>query len=290
MVLAWKGLVCSSSAGFQANAIWESFFRFGNESKLFMLIVTNRHGGPFEKTNAWTLQVQPERESEGAFGKNKCLHLLILPWAPSPTCVSKRREQTPKINRLSQTQSTTSSPTTEIITTKKGKSVCVQCVVRPGVYVQGTAKVSQIYAWHSPRCELPRVGWARGSATHQRAWTAQSLIQTTPCTMGGSGRGQCLGILLWTPSAFPYAGCTGLAAWRLCISSRRERRERDFNLVVERTLWYWVKGKGRPSNPQTQHRWSQVFHMTLANLSAARQIQLCGWSHTWHSNWPYLLS
>ncbi len=31
------------------------------------------------------------------------------------------------------------------------------------------------------------------------------------------------------------------------------------------------KEKGRPSNPQTQHRWSQVFHMTLANLSAARQ-------------------
>ncbi len=118
----------------------------------------------------------------------------------------------------------------------------MQCVVRPGVYVQGTAKVSQIYAWHSPRCELPRVGWARGSATHQRAWTAQSLIQTTPCTMGGSGRGQCLGILLWTPSAFPYAGCTGLAAWRLCILTAEREREREREREIEREILIWWKG------------------------------------------------
>lgn len=119
--------------------------RFGNESKQFMLIMTNRHGTVLER-NAWTLQVQSERERErGSVRKNKCLHLLILsPGAPNPTCVSKRREQTPKNKPLE------SNPVhyqllphgkkiknhKEKKKIKKGEKcvcVCVQCVVRPGV-------------------------------------------------------------------------------------------------------------------------------------------------------------
>ncbi len=119
--------MCSSSAGFQANAIWESFFRFGNESKLFMLIVTNRHGTVRENERMDSSGSARERERGIVREKQVSSSSHPLPWAPSPTCVSKRREQTPKINRLSQTQSITSSPTTEIITTKKGKSVCAVC-------------------------------------------------------------------------------------------------------------------------------------------------------------------
>lgn len=60
-------------------------------------------------------------------------------------------------------------------------------------FVQGTNKVSQIPPPHSPTVGTLAPGAA---ATRQRAWTAQSLIQTAPCIRGGSGRAQCLGILL----------------------------------------------------------------------------------------------
>jgi len=130
-----------------------------------------------------------------------------LPWAPNPTCVSKRREQTPKINHWSQTQSITSSSPTKKITRgkkkkkKKGESVCVcvcvQCVVRPGVCMCRALLKCLRFMLDIPHgVTSPRAGWAQGSATRQQAWTAQSLIRTTPCTRGGSGHGQCLGILL----------------------------------------------------------------------------------------------
>lgn len=60
-------------------------------------------------------------------------------------------------------------------------------------FVQGTNKVSQIPPPHSPTVGTLAPG---GAATRQRAWTAQSLIQTAPCIRGGSGLAQCLGILL----------------------------------------------------------------------------------------------
>lgn len=72
--------------------------------------------------------------------------------------------------------------------------MCLCCV---GVYVQGTGKVSQIHARHSPRCLWPlRGGQAKGTATHPPAWTAQSLIRRAPCIRAGSGYAQCPGILL----------------------------------------------------------------------------------------------
>lgn len=122
-----------------------------------MLIVTNRQGTVLEKRTRGLFRFsRREKESEGKSVREKQVSSSShpLPWAPNPTCVSKRREQTPKINRWSQTQSITSSPTKKkkktLTKKKRGKvgKVCVQCVVRPGVcvYVQGTAKVSQIYA------------------------------------------------------------------------------------------------------------------------------------------------
>lgn len=62
--------------------------RFGNESELFMLMVTNRHGTALERN-------EREREREKEKKKKVSSSSRPLPWAPNPTCVSKR-EQTPK--------------------------------------------------------------------------------------------------------------------------------------------------------------------------------------------------
>lgn len=108
-----------------------------------MLIVTNLHG---------TVRVDSsgsarKKEREEAYEKQASSH--PLPWALHPTCVSKWREQTPKINRWSQTRFFTSFLIPlEKHKEKREKGVCAVC--RPSrcvyVYVQGTGKVSQIYA------------------------------------------------------------------------------------------------------------------------------------------------
>lgn len=137
-----------------------------------------------------------KKEREEAYEKQASSH--PLPWAPHPTCVSKWREQTPKINRWSQTRFFTSFLIPLEKHKEKGKRVCVQCVGRPGVCMcmcRALVKCLRFMLDIPHGVKSPGRAGA-GSVTRQRAWTAQSLIRTTPCTRGGSGRAQCLGILL----------------------------------------------------------------------------------------------
>lgn len=71
--------------------------RFGNESELFMLMVTNRHGTALERNER-----EREREKEK---KKKCLHLLVLSPGLRIPPLSVRGNKPPKINRWSPTQS-----------------------------------------------------------------------------------------------------------------------------------------------------------------------------------------
>lgn len=76
------------------------------------------------------------------------------------------------------------------------KSWAACCLVHSRFVRGHQYKVSQIPPPHSPTVGALAPG---RDATRQRAWTAQSLIQTAPYIRGGSGHAQCLGILLWKP-------------------------------------------------------------------------------------------
>lgn len=124
----------------QANAPRE-WFPFWKRVKT---IYADRDKSPWDRTRG-LFRFSQKKEREEAYEKQASSH--PLPWAPHPTCVSKWREQTPKINRWSQTQSFASF-LIPLEKHKEKRGVCVQCRLSRCVYVyvQGTGKVSQIYA------------------------------------------------------------------------------------------------------------------------------------------------